>query len=708
MATNQFSFMNINILVVDDDSTSLAIVSAMLKIWKHQVVTSNTPMDALSTLRGQGGIDLVVTDLHMPEMNGFELQEIIQLEFNVPVVIMSSDDKENVILESMARGAALYLPKPVKPNDLKNIWQYALKGKKLKLTAILGPIGGGSDVNQERGGSITGGNEKLSSDEVLKSGSSSSINVEMRGSKKRKPYERRIKEIDLEFDDHTNIDIAPKKTKIVWTGSLHIKFVQAMNELGFKKAVPKRILEVMNVPGLTRENVASHLQKYRLYLKSSTNKLDSSKGMNGRALKSNFVVGRDSLLFGTPNRAQYPIHATNLPPTFSFIQQRYPNIMNQNSTNKHAPGLRSYNQSNLFTNNPLLFGSSRQSLVCENTNNSLFYQQNPKSFGTNLSVSNHSGVTFGGMSSKANSMPIYQQDKTQHQVTGPLGIIGYSSNCDVDETTGGNVHSTNVNNNYRTSISTGFTNDINNYVVAQNVNNCVVAGNMMSNGIRQFQFNNGNAPSYGGYVMSGNNNCNGNNVNFVAPGGYNMIQGGHSFGIWNGNVNNSSGLENVVQQPPQLPTIMPQQFGHTYEPPAVDHNKVLYDSISQEPNETQLGVDHVTNIEQVLVDPYERTLNRHSEMEIPNPTIENFNMGGGGGGGDEENIIDSIFRDVPLTFDDNYPKYDQISNFQKESIEGDIFDFEVNNHHASDNQPSNNTQFQNWTDEDLAAFTDWE
>ncbi|CAI5476420.1 unnamed protein product [Closterium sp. Yama58-4] len=33
------------------------------------------------------------------------------------------------------------------------------------------------------------------------------------------------------------------------------------------EAVPKRILEIMNVQGLTRENVASHLQKYRLYLK---------------------------------------------------------------------------------------------------------------------------------------------------------------------------------------------------------------------------------------------------------------------------------------------------------------------------------------------------------------------------------------------------------------------------------------------------------
>ena len=42
------------------------------------------------------------------------------------------------------------------------------------------------------------------------------------------------------------------------------QFVDACNQLGVDKAVPKRILDLMGVQGLTRENVASHLQKYRL------------------------------------------------------------------------------------------------------------------------------------------------------------------------------------------------------------------------------------------------------------------------------------------------------------------------------------------------------------------------------------------------------------------------------------------------------------
>ncbi|GIL78148.1 hypothetical protein Vretimale_7518 [Volvox reticuliferus] len=67
---------------------------------------------------------------------------------------------------------------------------------------------------------------------------------------------------DLGFENGSN-----KKARVVWSVEMHQQFVNAVNQLGIDKAVPKKILEIMNVDGLTRENVASHLQKYRLYLK---------------------------------------------------------------------------------------------------------------------------------------------------------------------------------------------------------------------------------------------------------------------------------------------------------------------------------------------------------------------------------------------------------------------------------------------------------
>lgn len=48
--------------------------------------------------------------------------------------------------------------------------------------------------------------------------------------------------------------------QVDWTPELHKKFVQAVEQLGVDQAIPSRILELMKVEGLTRHNVASHLQ----------------------------------------------------------------------------------------------------------------------------------------------------------------------------------------------------------------------------------------------------------------------------------------------------------------------------------------------------------------------------------------------------------------------------------------------------------------
>ncbi|KAG9129084.1 hypothetical protein Leryth_019815 [Lithospermum erythrorhizon] len=58
-----------------------------------------------------------------------------------------------------------------------------------------------------------------------------------------------------------------RKVKVDWTPELHRRFVQAVEQLGVDKAVPSRILELMGIQGLTRHNIASHLQKYRSHRK---------------------------------------------------------------------------------------------------------------------------------------------------------------------------------------------------------------------------------------------------------------------------------------------------------------------------------------------------------------------------------------------------------------------------------------------------------
>lgn len=59
------------------------------------------------------------------------------------------------------------------------------------------------------------------------------------------------------------------RRRLVWTPALHERFVKAVNEIGVDHAMPKVLVSIMNVEGLTSEHVKSHLQKYRKNLSKS-------------------------------------------------------------------------------------------------------------------------------------------------------------------------------------------------------------------------------------------------------------------------------------------------------------------------------------------------------------------------------------------------------------------------------------------------------
>ncbi|KAG6595431.1 Transcription factor MYBC1, partial [Cucurbita argyrosperma subsp. argyrosperma] len=80
-----------------------------------------------------------------------------------------------------------------------------------------------------------------------------------------------------------------KRPRLVWTPQLHKRFVDAVAHLGIKNAVPKTIMQLMSVDGLTRENVASHLQKYRLYLK----RMQGLSSGGGAAAAAGLVASSD-------------------------------------------------------------------------------------------------------------------------------------------------------------------------------------------------------------------------------------------------------------------------------------------------------------------------------------------------------------------------------------------------------------------------------
>ncbi|KAL5207719.1 hypothetical protein ABZP36_032154 [Zizania latifolia] len=160
-------------------------------------------------------------------------------------------------MKGITHGACDYLLKPVRIEELRNIWQHVVRRKfSIRDRANL-------DIYEEC-------NKPPDVDSDHVHGHTTCGSPDQSGRPIRKRKECCSEEEDEGEEGNTQeIDdpSAPKRPRVVWSVELHRKFVTAVNQLGIDKAVPKRILELMNVEKLTRENVASHLQKYRLYLK---------------------------------------------------------------------------------------------------------------------------------------------------------------------------------------------------------------------------------------------------------------------------------------------------------------------------------------------------------------------------------------------------------------------------------------------------------
>ncbi|KAJ7979632.1 Two-component response regulator [Quillaja saponaria] len=253
-AKDQFP-VGMRVLAVDDDPICLKVLETLLRKCQYQVTTTNQAIKALKMLReNRNMFDLVISDVNMPDIDGFKLLELVGLEMDLPVIMLSAHSDTELVMKGVTHGACDYLLKPVRIEQLKNIWQHVVRRRKFDSNDQ-------SKVpNQEKARKLAGESGQ---------GMSSPNNVDQNGKlgKRRKDQSENDEE-EGEDDEEENEDPSTqKKPRVVWSVELHRKFVAAVNQLGLEKAVPKKILDMMNVEGLTRENVASHLQKYRLYLK---------------------------------------------------------------------------------------------------------------------------------------------------------------------------------------------------------------------------------------------------------------------------------------------------------------------------------------------------------------------------------------------------------------------------------------------------------
>ena len=108
------------VLVVDDAAIIRQVCAIALKREGYEIVEGENGKDALSKLDDKK-IDLVITDINMPEMDGIELirQLRARKEFKfVPIVVLSTVSQEHRVEEGKQAGASGWILKPFDANKL--------------------------------------------------------------------------------------------------------------------------------------------------------------------------------------------------------------------------------------------------------------------------------------------------------------------------------------------------------------------------------------------------------------------------------------------------------------------------------------------------------------------------------------------------------------------------------------------------------------
>lgn len=119
---------SIKVLLVENDDSTRHVVSALLRNCNYEVIEAANGLQAWKILENlTTHIDLVLTEVVMPCLSGLGLLTKIMSHYTrktVPVIMMSSHDSMDIVFKCLSKGALDFLVKPIRKNELKNLWQH--------------------------------------------------------------------------------------------------------------------------------------------------------------------------------------------------------------------------------------------------------------------------------------------------------------------------------------------------------------------------------------------------------------------------------------------------------------------------------------------------------------------------------------------------------------------------------------------------------
>jgi len=116
------------ILVADDEPSLRRVLGALLQRQGHQVLTAQDGTEALSLASADGGVDVIVTDLKMPGIDGMELLRRTQLDHpDVPVILITAHGSVENAVTAVKLGAFDYIEKPFENDQILAVVDKALR-----------------------------------------------------------------------------------------------------------------------------------------------------------------------------------------------------------------------------------------------------------------------------------------------------------------------------------------------------------------------------------------------------------------------------------------------------------------------------------------------------------------------------------------------------------------------------------------------------
>ncbi|KAJ9178195.1 hypothetical protein P3X46_010098 [Hevea brasiliensis] len=119
---------SLKVLLVENDDSTRHVVSALLRNCSYEVTAVANGIQAWKILEDLNNhIDLILTEVVMPILSGIGLLCKIMSHKtlkNIPVIMMSSRDSMGIVFKCLSKGAVDFLVKPIRKNELKNLWQH--------------------------------------------------------------------------------------------------------------------------------------------------------------------------------------------------------------------------------------------------------------------------------------------------------------------------------------------------------------------------------------------------------------------------------------------------------------------------------------------------------------------------------------------------------------------------------------------------------